>query len=155
VDCPACASGTFDDSGNCLNNDDCSTAFDLGPFMLEPTGNVVMNDDTLAVCGMDCNVNAGDESFVITGACPTIDFNQMVWYTFTATNGLMDLTITTDGFTPSVGIWSGCTGIYGCVEDGTGNTFSISQFGLNPGETYSISISSDDNGAAGETSRFV
>ncbi len=150
VDCAPCASGTFDNTSDCLNNDDCSTAFNLDPFMMEPATNTVIDGDTLAVCGMDCNINAGDESFVINGSCPTIDYNQMVWYTFTATNSLMDLTITTDGFTPSVGIWSGCTGIYGCVEDGTGNTFSVTQFALNPGETYSISVSSDDDGAAGD-----
>lgn len=143
--------GTFTGTPDCLNNQTCATAYDFDADMSEPATNGVMDGDTMSVCGTDCNVGASDETYSFAGGCATSTEYQMVWYTFVADNANMDITVTTDGtFTPNVGIWNACGGIYGCYYNGTGNTVSVTGFGMTPGNTYAISVSSQADGAAGD-----
>jgi len=143
--------GTFTGTPVCTNNQTCATAYNFDADMAEPATNTVMDGDTMSVCGTDCNTGASDEAITIAGSCPTTTIYQSTWYTFVADNDLMDITVTTDGsFTPIMGIWNGCGGIYGCWITGAGNTVSTSQFSLVAGNTYSICVGATANGAEGD-----
>lgn len=149
ADCPSCSLG----GGSCTDNEDCASAEDVDVFMAEPGTSVINDGDTMQVCGTDCNIGAGDVMWVFAGGCGTSTQYQQVWYTFVADNANLDIDITTDGsWTPTVGIFDACGGIYGCWTDGTGSTVSVSQFGLTPGNTYSIAVSSQADGAEGNFS---
>lgn len=133
-------------NASCTDNADCSSAY---PLTLTDVG------DTATCCFTDCNTGASDLTHVFLGGCSTTDAFQEVWYSFEAQHDYIDINITNADFSSGyISLWSeDCGTVYvhngECYTPFTGGAGSLSEFSVDSGVTYVISISSATNGDGG------